>query len=221
MPDDAALRHLMATGFRGSGGEYTNYLAVLEGLGCMPGQRLFDFGCSWGYGSYQLAQAGYKVEAFEISAPRAAFARDKLGVRILAPDQAPDNRYDVFFSCHVIEHVPSVEDMITLGMRVLKPGGLFIAFTSNGGDVRRRDEYPLWHRSWGFVHPQLLDHMFIVRRFAGHSHVIATSPYPLGELHKFPADRLVLDQGGGELMFAVQKPSGGVPGERALQKGLV
>jgi SAM-dependent methyltransferase len=207
MPDDASLREFVAVDFRGSDRDHATYLAVLEALGCRPRQRVFDFGCSWGYGSYQLRKAGYDVDAFEIAVPRATFARAKLGVRIVPSDEAADNQYDVFFSSHVIEHVPSVESMITLGMRLLRPGGLFVAFTPNGGEVRRRAQYALWHRCWGFVHPQLLDDVYIAKRFANHRYVVATNPYPLDELREFPAAPLILDQGGIELMFAVQKPA--------------
>jgi SAM-dependent methyltransferase len=201
------MREFVDVDFRGSARDHVGYLAILEALGCRPGQRVFDFGCSWGYGSYQLRKAGYDVYAFEISVPRASYARDRLGVRILAPEEAADSWYDVFFSSHVIEHVPSVESMITMGMRLLRPGGLFVAFAPNGGEVRRRTQYALWHRCWGFVHPQLLDDVYIAKRFANHRYVIATNPYSLDELRKFPAASLILDQGGIELMFAVQKPA--------------
>ncbi|HLJ96156.1 MAG TPA: class I SAM-dependent methyltransferase [Gemmataceae bacterium] len=205
MPDDARLDELVARDFRASDRDHSTYLDVLAALGGQPGLRVFDFGCSWGYGSYQLRRAGYKVDAFEISVPRATFAREKLGVPIVPPDKAEPGHYDIFFSSHVIEHVPSVESMLTLGMRLLRPGGIFVAFTPNGGELRRRTQYATWHRCWGFVHPQLLDEVYLAKRFAGYRYVIATNPYPLVELRRFPHCPSVLDQSGMELMFAVEK----------------
>jgi 2-polyprenyl-3-methyl-5-hydroxy-6-metoxy-1,4-benzoquinol methylase len=207
LPDEPTLNRLLAEGFKGSQKDYTNCLTVLAALGGKPGDRLYDFGCSWGYGSYQFQAAGYEVESFEISVPRASFARERLGARLAAPEQLPDGRYDIFFSAHVIEHVPSVEEMITQGMRLLKPGGLFVTFTPNGGDEFRKSRYDAWHRMWGFVHPQLLDAEYVAKRFARYRYVIGTDPLPIAELKRFPEKSpLVLALDGSQLMFAVQKP---------------
>ena len=182
---------------------------MLNALGGRPGLRLYDFGCSWGYGSYQFRAAGYEVESSEISIPRASFARDKLGVSLVAPEHVAEGRYDIFFSAHVIEHVPSVSAMIALALRSLKPGGLFVTFTPNGGNGFRESQYESWHHMWGFVHPQLLDDEYVARTFAGHRYVIGANPLPLDALKRFPLQTpLVLPQTGVELMFAVQKPMG-------------
>ena len=131
LPSDAKLAALMQSGFRGHEKDYAPYVDVLGALGVEPGARLLDFGCSWGYGSYQLRRAGFDVEACEISAPRAAYGRDKLGVRIRDVAGLPDESFDIFFSAHVIEHVPSVSQLLELGLRVLRPGGLLVTFTPN------------------------------------------------------------------------------------------
>jgi SAM-dependent methyltransferase len=206
LPDDVTLAKLLANNFRGSEKDYTNYLNVLTALGGRSGQRIYDFGCSWGYGSYQFRAAGYEVEAFEISIARARFARDKLGILVVSPHALPDGQFDIFFSAHVIEHVPSVAEMIALAMRLLKPGGLFLTFTPNGGFGLRQARYNAWHRLWGFVHPQLLDEQYVKHNFARYRYVIGTDPILLDELKRFPAESpLLLAQNGPELMFAVQK----------------
>lgn len=210
LPDPDTLARYTAANFKGTEKDYTRYLEVLEALGGRPGQRVYDFGSSWGYGSYQLRAAGYAVDSYEISRPRAAFARDELGATLVEPDQAADRAYDVFFSAHVIEHVPSVADMIALALRVLKPGGLMLTFTPNGGAERRAADPDGWHRAWGFVHPQLIDREYVEARFAGHEYVIASDPYPLDRLREFPAiPALVLPLTGPELMFAVRPPAAG------------
>lgn len=70
VPSDSELEILKSTDFKGCAIDYSNYIAVLEALGVTTGQRILDFGCSWGYGSYQLQQHGFSVTAFEISEPR-------------------------------------------------------------------------------------------------------------------------------------------------------
>ena len=77
LPSDAELKQLIETEFAASEKNYRPYIDVLEALGAASGSRLFDFGCSWGYGSWQLARHGYQTAAYEISKPRAQFAARK------------------------------------------------------------------------------------------------------------------------------------------------
>ncbi len=164
-PEPERLHQWIDTSFSSTEKDYGHYLAILNALGVQPGARLFDYGCSWGYGSHQLARrGGYCVDAYEISAPRAAFAAEHLGVSV--PDCASYEfgTYDVFFSAHVIEHVPSVSSFMEQGMRLLKPGGLFVAFTPNGSGVFRRHALRDWHLMWGLVHPQLIDEEFLLQQ---------------------------------------------------------
>jgi SAM-dependent methyltransferase len=165
-----------------------------------------DFGCSWGYGSYQLQQAGFSVEAFEISRPRANYAREKLGISTVELEDIAPESCDVFLSCHVIEHVPSVENMLALGERALRPGGLFIAFTPNGSTTHRNRNPEGWHRSWGGVHPQLIDDVYIQRMGDLRPCIVATFPYPLETLQHWDGSRTVLSMTGHELMLAFRKP---------------
>ena len=83
-PDDQELSHLKSTFFRGSKKDYTIYLGLLEAAGVRPGHVVLDFGASWGYGSWQLAQAGYRVYSYEVSEPRSRFAVRKLGCQMLS-----------------------------------------------------------------------------------------------------------------------------------------
>jgi len=112
---------------------------------------------------------------------------------------------DVFLSCHVIEHVSSVENMLALGERVLRPGGLFIAFTPNGS-MAHRDKNPKgWHQSWGGVHPQLIDDVFIQRMSGRRPFIAATKPYPIESLRAWHGAPILLPMEGHELMLAFRK----------------
>ncbi len=174
MPADAELAALLKSGFRGHEKDYGPYLRVLEALGAPPGGRLVDYGCSWGYGSHQLRSAGYRVEAYEISPSRARYAREKLGLQVRPEADFPAGVYDIFFSAHVIEHIPSVSGMIAAGLAALKPGGIFLAFTPNA-DIERDDREGR-HRMWGYVHPQVLDGEFL-RACPFPALLAASSPY--------------------------------------------
>jgi 2-polyprenyl-3-methyl-5-hydroxy-6-metoxy-1,4-benzoquinol methylase len=183
MPDPAALRQLIDTHFAGHEKDYTPLIALMADLGIAPGMRIFDFGCSWGFGSWQFAQAGHNVQSFEISRPRPRYARDKLGVdviddtSVLAAAAHLDGTFDLFFSNHVMEHVPSPSDAVATARRLLKPGGLFVAITPNGSLGYRAAAPESWHRFWGKVHPNMLNEKFWLREFADSPHFIGSLPH--------------------------------------------
>jgi 2-polyprenyl-3-methyl-5-hydroxy-6-metoxy-1,4-benzoquinol methylase len=165
MPSDAQLAQYLRDGFKEK--DFTDRIQVVMAAVGADQRRLFDFGCSWGYGSYQFIQAGFEVEGFEVSRPRAAFARERLGVTTHSTLETVEGPFDVFFSSHVLEHVPSVTEAISFARRVLAPGGLFIAFTPNGSSCFRKRDILRWRQLWGSVHPNFLDEEFYRHEFRG------------------------------------------------------
>ena len=205
LPSDAQLEELKKNGFARPGLSYARYIDVILALGAKPGQRLMDFGCSWGYGSLQLKKMGFMVKAYEISRTRSLYARDKLGVETIELENIGSNAFDVFFSAHVIEHVHSVVDMLALGDRALRPGGLFVAFTPNGSLAYRHCNPDGWHRSWGKVHPQLIDDVFLRRTCIDRSFLVASEVYPMAALKNWSGGEAIYPLDGYELMFAFRK----------------
>lgn len=206
LPSEAELRLHVDSGFNGEK-SYKAYIDVLDALGCQKGERLLDFGCSWGYGSWQLARHGFVVQSFEISQPRAQYAQEKLGVNLVHSLNDAQGPFDVFFSAHVFEHVPSVASAIGKALLLLRPGGLFVAFTPNGASTFRNRDPWAWHKLWGLVHPQLLDDEFYAARFSDRPCVLASSPYQADQLKRWDQSRaqlLRLDLSGGELLCAVR-----------------
>jgi 2-polyprenyl-3-methyl-5-hydroxy-6-metoxy-1,4-benzoquinol methylase len=205
-PTDEALQDLLANNFTGSEKDYTNYITLLAALGGKPGDRLLDFGCSWGYGSWQLKKHGYDVIAFEISKPRSRYAREKLGVDARDNlDDLKEGGFDIFFSAHVLEHVPSIAEVLEYAKKKLKKGGLFVAFTPNGSDAYRQRPDGAWSKLWNMVHPNFLDDRFYRKAFP--DVLLASDPYDYGVINQRWAKRngssaLKLD--GEELMAAVR-----------------
>lgn len=207
IPNDVELAALLASGFQDHEKNYGVYLGVLEALGTRRGQRLLDFGCSWGYGAYQLQAYGFLVSGYEISRQRAAYAAERLGISMVDPALADPGSFDIVFSAHVIEHVPSVADFLATGLRLLKPGGLFVAFTPNGSREYRQVSPAGWRHSWGRDHPQLIDSEFLRARFPG-GVLAASAPYDLGAISSWHGrEQIFLVLSGSELMFAVRKES--------------
>ena len=54
MPEDEALQKLLVNKFRGGPRDYQPYLELLAKLGLNKGASLLEYGCSWGYGAWQL-----------------------------------------------------------------------------------------------------------------------------------------------------------------------
>jgi len=177
LPSDAELARLVETSFAGTEKDYSGRLAVLRALGCQPGDAVVDFGCSWGYGSWQLAQAGYSVTGVEVSPTRGSYASEKLGVNVERDPANLRTGCDVFFSSHVIEHVPSVSEVLELARRVTRPGGLFVAFSPNGSAPLRARDPQQWQRFWGIAHSNLMDDVFYHTAFAADAHLVLTDPY--------------------------------------------
>ena len=180
VPSEAGLARLVETNFTGSDRDYKRYIDMLKSQGIMPGAKVFDFGASWGYGSYQLSRAGYEVRAYEIARDRRAYAIDKLGIGhidkpfAIVKGHPLYNSFDCFLSVHVLEHVPAPSKVIDLAWNCLRPGGTFVAVTPNGSDAYRKCNSQSWRRMWGGVHPNFLDDVFYDAQFARSRHLFVS-----------------------------------------------
>lgn len=210
LPDEPSLDRLKQSNFAGADKDYSYFIGVLRRFGIASGARLFDFGCSWGYGSYQLARAGMDVTSFEIGATRKRYASERLGVNLV--DSMSDavtvlaSQFDCFFSSHVLEHVPAPAAVFDYARRLLKPGGLFVSFTPNGSQ-QHRDASASWSRLWGAVHPNFIDDVFLDRSFHASPRAIGSSPIVSGALPDTPELVRLNPLTGLELFFVARKIS--------------
>jgi 2-polyprenyl-3-methyl-5-hydroxy-6-metoxy-1,4-benzoquinol methylase len=209
LPKEKDLERLLETNFEGAERCYRYYISVLQHLGLRKGARIFDFGCSWGYGSWQLRQAGYEVWACEISQPRALFASEKLGIQCTSEisehffdANSLRGSFDCFFSAHVLEHVPSPRSVIELAKIALRPNGLFVALTPNGSKSFKEKSPKSWHFLWGKTHPNLIDDEYYRCALSGHKIYLDTSPVNSEALGRFADgnELPVPELSGGELL---------------------
>ena len=194
-PDD--LERMKANDFAELENDYAGFGRKLTALGATPGARVFDFGCSWGYGSYLLRKAGFEVKSFEISRPRRSFGKRHLGIDLTEDFDAfvAENpaTFDVFFSSHVLEHVPAPGRVIEQGLALLKPGGLLVSVFPNGSQAYRKANPESWRKLWGEVHPNFIDDVFLARCLGGMPYLLGSSPVTIAE-----ADLRHLAEGAGE-----------------------
>lgn len=153
LPGNDELRKLESTNFAGSALDINNKIRVLQAL--RPGGRVLDFGCSWGYGTYQLRKHGFDAVGFEISRPRAEFGRAKLGLNLIDSfddlAKLPEGSFDIVFSNHVVEHLPDIGATFAMLTRLLGENGFIFHILPNFMGKKARAGY--WVKWIGEDHP--------------------------------------------------------------------
>lgn len=205
LPSDQELAALINTNFAGSAKDFSYHVEIFDALGLKPGMSMLDYGANWGYASYQFRQAGFAVEAFELSRKRAAFGK-QLGLTIETDARKLKGAYDVVYSCHVLEHVPNPRAILLQQMCWLKPGGLLVAHTPNGSANYRKTSPKEFGKHWGRVHPVLLTDKFVSEVFGEQPRYVSSDDRP-ETVRKWNGQESQIHQcEKAGLFFAIRKP---------------
>jgi len=209
LPDSATLQQFIANNFVGSPKDFSVQIAVLKEF--LPQGRVLDFGCSWGYGAYQLKQYGYDAFGFEISRPRAELGRRELGIEILDQlddlEKIPTASLDGIYASHVLEHLLSLKEIFTFFARVLKPGGVVIIFVPNGGGKSARELGVGWKTLINEKHILALDGAFFEKNLTpfGFDVTALSDPYHPAEIRTAVENHTPLSQEAEELMVIARR----------------
>jgi len=208
LPDTQTLKQMLSTNFSGSAKNADHVVDLWKSIfRDVQTISAIDYGSSWGYMSYQFLKKGIQTQSFEISRPRAAFGNKHLGLSIKSNtnDLQPGN--DLFYSSHVIEHVPSITDMVNTGKRLLKPEGVFVAECPNGSVAFRKQNENAFHQGWGLVHPNYLSDKFYQKLFGKNPYFITSAPFDLDAIRKWDGvSQVTHDTAGGQLLI-IAKPN--------------
>ena len=208
LPSEAELCTLIDQGFKGTGKEIDHLLKIFQTLfSDLKGVRILDFGASWGYMSYLFQRAGMNVQSFEIGEKRAQFGREKLGVDIQTDKRKLRDNNQIFFSSHVIEHVPSIKEMIEDAYRLTANNepAYFIALCPNGSLERMKSDPNEYHQNWGLVHPNFISSDFYHHVFESKPYLIQSNPYDIEAIAKWDKKSHVkFNLTGGELLIIVR-----------------
>ena len=148
IPDADALELMKQRNFRGSHKDYNDRLTVIRKL--VNGDKLLEFGSSWGYFLFQSQAYGFCPTGVELSAKRSAFGHDNLGINISPDLDSIHDKFDVIYSAHVLEHLLDLSDIFKKFHERLKPNGSLIIEVPNfDPDTKGKSVYSII----GKVHP--------------------------------------------------------------------
>ena len=94
--------------------------------------KFLDFGASWGYSSCQLMKYGIDVQSYEISKPRADFDNRSIDQHVQTELHNLREKNNIFFSFHVIEHMPNPMILLNLAQAKTRSGGPVVTLCPNG-----------------------------------------------------------------------------------------
>lgn len=209
LPPPPMLQQFIANNFVGSPKDFAQQIGVLKEL--LPKGRVLDFGCSWGYGVYQLRQAGYDAFGFEISRPRAEHGRRQLKVEILDSledlHNLPSQSVDGIFASHVLEHLGSLKETFALFARILKPDGVVVIMVPNAGGKTARELGVAWPPLINEKHTLALDGRFFEKNMSSFGFKVLTlsEPYRASEIRNAMSQGSRLSAEGQELMVIGQR----------------
>lgn len=199
LPTDDELKSWLTNNFTNSGKDYSDKVRSLKALLAGDALNIIDYGANWGYTSYQFKQAGFGVQSYEISKPRARFGK-KLGLEILTDENNLKGGADIFFSSHVIEHLPDIKSMFLLAQKLLKEEGYFAAYCPNGSAALKSKNPVLFHNFWGQVHPNCLSAEFFSTVFKDVPYLIGSEASLKAEIDRWDKNsQAILDVSGNEL----------------------
>ena len=202
IPYGTQLAIFKQNNFKNSGKDYSDKIRTMSLL--KPGKiKVVDYGSSWGYVSYQFKNAGFITQSFEISSSMAKKGNELLGLDIKnnLDDLVGDN--DIFFTSHVIEHLSDINHLFQVAKKLLKPDGIFVAYSPNGSKAYRKLHPEIFHSLWGLVHPNFMNSDFYSTVFNKNPYIITSCPYD--KLSLFTnwdsKSHIIGDTSGEELLF--------------------
>lgn len=170
LPSAEELRALVEHQFRNSAFDRSHRVTFARTV--VPGGRVLDFGCSWGYSLVQWKAAGYDAVGFEWARDRARFGRDRLGLAIHdefgALEHETPGTFDLVYADHVMEHLTMLRQPLDLFARLLRPGGALLFYVPNGGGMPARRHGTGWRALIGESHTVALTAEWCNRNLPAH-----------------------------------------------------
>ena len=113
------------------------------------------------------------------SAGRAAYGREKLGVRIdSSAHDIPSASIDLIHTAHVLEHIGDLRPVFSEFHRLLEPGGVALIFVPNAGGRAARALGTKWGPTVSEKHVNALTAAFLTRALTDHGFIATNRSSP-------------------------------------------
>ena len=133
--------------------------ARVMSLPAKPGGRLLEVGFGSAQTLRRMRTLGWAVQGVEFD-PIAVRNAASFGLDVyqgdLSAQKFAEASFDSVVSSHVIEHLPDPEGFLRECWRILKPGGIFLAYTPNSGSYG----HCIFKRDWRGLEPPRHLHIF-------------------------------------------------------------
>ncbi len=187
IPNDQKLEEYLVNSFSGTQKDLSAKIEILRKI--QSSGRVLDFGCSWGYNTWQLQRAGYDPIGFEISKLRADFAAEKLGLKIISDYSRlislKQGSFDIILSNHVFEHLPNLYSIFDDFYKLLSNNGYILLFFPNCIGMDNPKIFSV-KKSYAFgeKHTFAFDKIFFETNLPKHGFEVrcASSPYNINSL---------------------------------------
>lgn len=207
LPSDQAMADMLKSNFSVSSKNADRFVNLFKTLLPNFSIKLVDYGSSWGYMSYQFKNSGISTQSYELSAPRAKFGNQKLDLDIKTSENDLQGGNDIFFSSHVIEHVPSIKSVVELSKKVLTEDGYFIAECPNGSVGFKKRDPEAFHLAWGLIHPNYLNDEFYQFLFGSNPYFITSSPYNMDSIFSWDRTSQITEKTEGDQILVIARPN--------------
>jgi SAM-dependent methyltransferase len=208
LPVEDELNKLLGASFAGTPLDLSSKLHILQSL--QPCGRVLDYGCSWGYGTFQLRQCGFDAVGFEVSKSRACYAREMLGLEVVDDlgelAKFSTGSFDAIFSNHVVEHLVDIRRAFEMMSRLLKSGGLLFHVLPNfTGKTALNGMWIMWI---GEEHPIAPTVEFFDKTLPSHAFIdikFRSSPFDEGLISSVGLEDTSIRTDGDELLVLARK----------------
>jgi SAM-dependent methyltransferase len=147
-----------------------------------------------------------------VSAVRTAYGREQLGLEILDSyhdiDQMSAGSFDAIFCNHVLEHLPAPRAAFERFARLLRLGGVLVAFVPNAAGESARRLGSAWGPLVCERHTLALDRDFVEAALTQHSfdvHVSSDPYHPYEIVHRLNNNLSTTRIEGDELLIAARR----------------
>ncbi|MEM7395910.1 MAG: class I SAM-dependent methyltransferase [Verrucomicrobiota bacterium] len=187
LPPDEELKVLLENNFEGHHRKLGQRLEAVQTRN--EGGRLVVFGANWGYEVFQFRKAGYEAMGFEVSQPRADYARDRLECPVFHEREKVlgEKPFDIFYSSHTFEHLPDPSIGFSFAEEALAPGGWAVILVPNCGGKDAREQGLGWGPFSSSFHPMSYTADFFKAALPRHGFeniLIYTRPYDIEQINR-------------------------------------